>query len=289
MTQVGLGVNEKGKESKKLQLSIDPSLIYKTLQVSKVTPGMMLQAIVASKEEKGYFLNLGFKDDAKGFLKYDSETKAEVGDLLQVVVVSATSKLVKCSADLSQVVQSTSDVIVNEHTMRPGYLVNAKIAKIFENGVKVTYLSGNQGTIFVDHTAKAALSQFKVGQKVQARCISHDTSSKNTCLSLLPHIIQMQSVQLCALGTTFDKVKVQNILYGGSYHVGLPENQTGFLHKSHLHEKDEESKIESLEVGHQLAKVRVKEQNYFDGIVQLTLRKKIIDSEALAYQALEIG
>ena len=43
---------------------------------------MMLQAIVASKEEKGYFLNLGFKDDAKGFLKYDSETKAEVGDLL---------------------------------------------------------------------------------------------------------------------------------------------------------------------------------------------------------------
>ena len=185
--------------------------------------------------------------------------------------------------------QSTSDVIVNEHTMRPGYLVNAKIAKIFENGVKVTYLSGNQGTIFVDHTAKAALSQFKVGQKVQARCISHDTSSKNTCLSLLPHIIQMQSVQLCALGTTFDKVKVQTILYGGSYHVGLPENQTGFLHKSHLHEKDEESKIDSLEVGHQLAKVRVKEQNYFDGIVQLTLRKKIIDSEALAYQALEIG
>ena len=82
VTQVGLGVNEKGKESKKLQLSIDPSLIYKTLQVSKVTPGMMLQAIVASKEEKGYFLNLGFKDDAKGFLKYDSETKAEVGDLL---------------------------------------------------------------------------------------------------------------------------------------------------------------------------------------------------------------
>jgi len=35
-----------------------------------VTPGMLLQAFVESKEEKGYMLNLGFKDGAKGFLAF---------------------------------------------------------------------------------------------------------------------------------------------------------------------------------------------------------------------------
>lgn len=79
VTSVGLGVNEKGTQSKKLQLSIEPSTIYRSLQVSKVTPGMFLQATVESKEEKGYFLNLGFKDEAKGFLKFDATLALKIG------------------------------------------------------------------------------------------------------------------------------------------------------------------------------------------------------------------
>jgi hypothetical protein len=50
---------------------------------------------VESIEEKGYILNLGFKDNSKGFLKFQ-ETKLETGDLIQVIVKSASSKLVKC-------------------------------------------------------------------------------------------------------------------------------------------------------------------------------------------------
>lgn len=45
--------------------------IYRNHTTSKITPGMLLQAIVESKEEKGYFLNIGFKDGAKGFLKFN--------------------------------------------------------------------------------------------------------------------------------------------------------------------------------------------------------------------------
>mgnify|MGYP002631499150 CR=1 FL=1 len=101
---VGLGVNEKGKTSNKLQLSMEPTHLYGTLQVQKITPGMFIQAIVESKEEKGYFLNLGFKDSAKGFLKFSAETKYEVGDLVKVTVVSAASKLVKCADNMKQAV-----------------------------------------------------------------------------------------------------------------------------------------------------------------------------------------
>ena len=43
---------------------------------------MFLYAYVESKEEKGYFLNLGFKDDARGFLKFTPDRKFEIGDLV---------------------------------------------------------------------------------------------------------------------------------------------------------------------------------------------------------------
>lgn len=185
--------------------------------MSKVTPGMFIQAIVESKEEKGYFLNLGFKDAAKGFLKFNSASKHEINDLIQVVVISSTSKLVKVSTDLTQCVQSTESVLVNEHTLKPGFLVNAKVAKIYENGVEVSFLGGMTGTVFIDHTGKDNISKFKIGEKLQARCISHDVQTKSTTLSLLPHIIEMKEKEMCEPGTVFEKVKVQKVVYGGSY------------------------------------------------------------------------
>lgn len=198
VSSVGLEVNEKGTQSKKLQLSVEPSALYRTLQVSKVTPGMLLQAVVESKEEKGWFLDLGFKDGAKGFLKFegDKTAKWEIGHLVHVVVVSATSKLVKVSLNLMSCVQSTESTLVTEHTLKAGFLVNAKIAKLYENGVEISFLGGMTGTVFVDHTARDSLAKFKVGEKVQARCISHDVSTKTTTLSLMSHILTLTQADL---------------------------------------------------------------------------------------------
>jgi hypothetical protein len=93
-----------GPVSKKLQLSLDPATIYRTLSAEKVTPGMLLQAVVESKEEKGYFLNLGFKDGAKGFLAFQTDNDFVKGDLVHVNVKSASSKLVKCELNVMQTV-----------------------------------------------------------------------------------------------------------------------------------------------------------------------------------------
>jgi hypothetical protein len=62
-------------------LSVDPTTIYKNHTTSKITPGMFLQATVESKEEKGYFLSIGFKDGAKGFLKFNGQNYS-VGELI---------------------------------------------------------------------------------------------------------------------------------------------------------------------------------------------------------------
>jgi hypothetical protein len=51
---------------------------------------------------------------------------------------------------------------------------------------------------------------------------------------MLPHILSMTKKELVELGASFQKVKVQNVVYGGSYQIKLTETQSAFLHKSHL-------------------------------------------------------
>jgi hypothetical protein len=43
---------------------------------------MVLQAVVHSKEAKGYILDLGLKDGAAGFLKFSKNFDVETGDLI---------------------------------------------------------------------------------------------------------------------------------------------------------------------------------------------------------------
>ena len=190
--------------------------------------------------------------------------------------------------------------------------MNAKIAKIFENGVSVSFLRGMQGTIFVDHLPKEAPTKYKVGERVQARVISHDFVSKASALSLLPHICELDSKKAsptCEVGAQFDKAKVTQIVYGGSYKLSLPgcEQQAAFLHKSHLPgadvnpedsasddgetKKKQKAKkvIDELKLGQTVDKVRVKAVNYFDGVVQLTMRNQILNSAALDYSQLTVG
>ena len=112
-------------------------------------------------------------------------------------------------------------------------MVNAKVAKLFENGLEISFLGGMTGTVFADHTERDSIANFKVGEKVKARVTAHDVSSKTTTLSLLSHIVNLQPKVLSELGTVFEKAKVQKLLYGGSYLVKIG-NAVAFLHKSHL-------------------------------------------------------
>lgn len=106
-----------------------------------------------------------------------------------MTIASVSNKLLKCDSDIMQCVQSTESVLVNEHTLRPGFLVNAKVAKLFENGLELSFLGGMAGTVFVDHIGRESISSFKVGEKVKARVTAHDVQSKVTTLSLLDHIV----------------------------------------------------------------------------------------------------
>ena len=54
-----------------MQLSLDPKLINRGLSSDTITTGMILQGVVESKETKGYMIDLGIKDKAKAFVKFE--------------------------------------------------------------------------------------------------------------------------------------------------------------------------------------------------------------------------
>lgn len=61
------------------------------------------------------------------------------------------------------------------HNLKPGFMVNAKVQKILDNGIELTFLSGFRGTVFADHLDRNNdPSKYKVGEKISARVIAVD-------------------------------------------------------------------------------------------------------------------
>lgn len=128
---------------------------------------MILQAVVGTREPKGYMVDLGFKDGAKGFVKADDKALTP-GSLVTIVVQSATSKLIKCevlgSAETKQQVVATDEHELGIHSVKPGFLVTAKVNKLFENGLELRFFKGMTGTVFADHLPKPSISGYKVSE-----------------------------------------------------------------------------------------------------------------------------
>jgi len=64
-----------GHLNRKLQLSLDPKLINRALTVESITTAMILQGTIETVESKGYMVDLGLKDKARAFVKFDKKTR----------------------------------------------------------------------------------------------------------------------------------------------------------------------------------------------------------------------
>lgn len=115
--------------------------------------------------------------------------------------------------------------MVTIHTIKPGYLVNAKVSRLYENGIELSFLGGMNGTVFVDHLEKGSISHYKVGEKVKARVISTDVASKTVTLSMLTHIVSLKPiVPAYKVGESFKEVKVDKLIFGNSFLIRLSKD-----------------------------------------------------------------
>lgn len=188
-------------------------------------------------------MNLGLKDGAKGFVKCSDMSEVTIGTLVPVLVKSIASKLIKCEllgeSNNTETVKS-EETAVTIHTLKPGYLVAAKITKLYENGVELSFLAGMNGTVFADHLDKASINMYKVGEKLRARVISTDISTKTSTLTLLPHLMSFESQVAPRIGKSYSNVKVEKVVFGSSFLLRLDKDRVGFLHKSHIDQDVEE-------------------------------------------------
>ena len=180
--------------------------------------------------------------------------------------------------------QRSKDVELTLAQLKPGFLVSAKVSKVFENGLELSFVGGLLGSVFADHV-DTDVTSYKVGVKCTARIISVDPVTKRVALSMKSHLVQWQSTEPEAVvGSKYEHFKVLKTLYGGSYLVRLGDTQvTAFLHKTHaLEEKPEEgAKCEH--------EVRVKEINWFDGMPIVTLKESLLQTQSLSYRQLKTG
>jgi ribosomal protein S1 len=194
----------------------------KLLSVDKVSKNMVLPAKVESREAKGFIVDLGFKDNTKGFLKVaeQTDTSTLVGKRVYIVVktIIASSKIIKCELlnkdnKLDCVQQAAVESNLDDNfkltaaQMKPGYLVHSKVSNVLVNGVELTYLGGLTGTVFEDHL-DPNVKDLKVGSKLDARIVSVDPITKKVTLSTLPHIVNWSpdtknSKTLPKIGETF--------------------------------------------------------------------------------------
>jgi len=168
---------------------------------------MVFTATVESKEAKGFILNLGFRDQTKGFMKFSPEAnerllKAGSITVLVTSVISA-SKIVKCELlteqNCGECVQQQEESVMNNIEpeskttpvhVRPGFLVSGKVSKSYENGVEISFLGGITGTCFADHLdEEMSLDKYKIGTKVVTRIISVDPVSKIITTSMKKSIV----------------------------------------------------------------------------------------------------
>jgi len=268
-------------------------------------------------------LDLGFKDKAAGFVKFEDNNEEmnglEAGELIQVLTsTSGNKKVVKCtmvnnaSTMVCKSINKANDAKVTMNTVKPGFLVDAKVNKVFENGVMLNFLSGLEGTVFADHLKPN--HEYKVGEKVKARVISVDPNLKRVCLSMAEHVINFApAAKLPIVGQFFENASVTDVVFGSSFTVKLTDTLNAFLHKSHVdepaEEKDDDKKEETkeqkkkkkkakavktadkakkdfdclLKIGQILPKLRVKELNFFDGMPIVSMRKDLLEGGAIDY------
>jgi hypothetical protein len=72
---------------------------------------MLLQGSIESLETKGYMIDLGLKDESKAFVKFPKNTEKRLTEktLVQVLVASKTSKLIRCSLLTNNTASSVED------------------------------------------------------------------------------------------------------------------------------------------------------------------------------------
>ncbi|KAH7113837.1 hypothetical protein B0J11DRAFT_497270 [Dendryphion nanum] len=309
---------------KKIELSINPSLVNQGLEKSNIVTNGTIQASVVSNEDKGLIMEMGLTEqELKGFLaKGDLDPKVDLAKVQEGTVIlcyvsgfNSNGRIVKLSSDypklgnihkLSYVAAApTIDVFL------PGTAAELLVTDSTASTITGKIIGSLDATVDIIHSGATVkqvdlAEKHKIGSKVKVRVIYTlpDSESKTVGVSLLPHVVSLSPclsgkakerkdpLLLAPLSFIVEEAKVIKVdpVVGLYFDIGV-RDVGAFSHISKL----TDGKVERLSEDSGPYKLgsthraRIIGFNPMDGLFQLSLEQKILEQPFLRVQDIQIG
>ncbi|WEJ95456.1 rRNA biogenesis protein rrp5 [Yamadazyma tenuis] len=308
--QIGQWINAQiiensSKKGKKIELSIEPSVVNKELEDDDLITGNLIQGAVISKEDHGIILDIG-KPGLTGFIsnkdlkdsKYNVD-EFQVGQVLLSSISSKSARNLSLKPLEKHSKSSTISTITSVDAIQPGVMVDALVTDVTKNGIVTRVFGLVDGTINLTHLndfeVKTLQHKYTVGNNVKARVIAvlPKAGTKKLILSQLPHIMNFQkfselkesALEAYPMGHKFDEVKVKGMDPNYIY-VDLGGSLRGQVHLSNL---DPSKSIEIDYTAGSTHEARLIDYDAFDNVFILSFDPKVIEAKYLNFHDIQDG
>ncbi|KAK9471978.1 uncharacterized protein V1510DRAFT_418923 [Dipodascopsis tothii] len=304
-----------GAKKKHIELSVAPSQVNATIAAEDLVKGLAVQASVQSVEDHGAILDLGF-DSISGFISkrelefggYALDALAE-GQVMLLTVLSKSSNGRTVTLTATAVAKKLPAVqtVANVDSVLPGTLVEVLVTQVSGLGVAGRFSGLVDATVDYFHLneydSDAIKAKFKDGQKLRARVTSYlpSADTKKLRLSLLPHVVALTKSaaseakgvsDMIPLGLTVSEAKVRYVEPGIGVFVDVGvDGVLGFVHISRLSDErvtEISPAFGPYKVG-SIHRARVIRYSLADGLVTLSMEKKVLDRRYLQFGDVAVG
>ncbi|KAE8209720.1 hypothetical protein CF327_g6323 [Tilletia walkeri] len=173
------------RESRRVELSLDPSLFNQGVLVEELGQGYVLPAVVKSVEDHGYILDFGLEVPLAGFCPFKNspsgkkDVKLHVGQVIPASVISVTDNkrsatVILRSKEVTSAFLGSKSTPPSLSGLIPGLVVDALITANLPAGLNVKLFGLFDATIERSHLpalreGQTYESYFKEGKKIRAR------------------------------------------------------------------------------------------------------------------------
>lgn len=309
-------VEESGDSTKKrIELTIDPSVVNEKIDVEDLEPGMAVQTSVKSVEDHGVIMDVGSSQRSGFISKKELHHSGIVSDDLvegQVMFLTVLSKsangktLTLTASPLAKKVPQLSRLNSSE-SLIAGVLVEAEVKEIRSHGIVTSVFEFANGTVDILHSGvldgTELSAKFKDGDKIKARVISTFLAAgedkDRVALSVLPHVIGLTQAKTDALTAhpvgQIVNAKIQHVdsTMGLFVSIGDKKNPaTGYVHISRI---SSEERIENLSAKdgdyavNTTHKARVLGFANTDGLYIMSMERNVLEQPFLRVEDVPVG
>ena len=325
----------------RITLSMRSSLVNKQLNLQSLTIDDLIYGEVEKVETKGYII--GFHSSSQqqinGFLSFkyvDSESGSEekkledesitdrlpVGTPLTCVIKDTSHPTVwqldaqhksLTSTELHENTDNRKDPLTLQN-LQPGMLLKCKIHKVTGNSSLVVSLFDDMFYGMIDYLHckfqynekehQYTAVEHKIGDKLKARIISIDYTTKRIYLSLMTHIVNNFSglpltdphhSKVVRNGAVLENCTILHIDSNTGLYLTYTDTTTKqqylayCTHKRLADTPSTESLHQQYKIQQTIEKCRILTSNYLDGLLQVSMQQSIIDAPILSINDLEVG